>query len=159
MAGGAVFADILEEKVRGFGEAAAVPDPPFQRRVIPPHPLLFAAPQRPFRVSPYRASTRETRSAHQRSAQPRPAPAAARVVRALTSRQRQAFDAFVALGAPLTPDFSASDLRSAFRLLALTYHPDRHPGSSEGEKARLTRVLADLNEHHRHLLAAFRRAA
>jgi curved DNA-binding protein CbpA len=63
------------------------------------------------------------------------------------------------LGARLTADFTAEELRRAYRKLALEYHPDRHPGSTEPQEARLTRILADLNEHHRHLLAALKSAA
>jgi hypothetical protein len=159
MAGGAAFADILDEKVCGFGESGAMPDPPFEARVVPPHPLLFARPQRPFRASPYRAVARETGPMPQRPAAARPAPPPVRPSRPLTRRQRLALDAFIELGASLRPDFVSSELRSAFRLLALAYHPDRHPGCSDAEKTRLTRLLADLIEHHRHLLTALRPAA
>jgi hypothetical protein len=145
--GGAAFADILDEKVGGFAKPGRMPDVPFQRRFIPPHPLLFATPHQQFRVSPYSAVAEASR---QRPIRP---------TRTLTRRQRQALDAFIDRGASLTADFTASELRSAFRMLALTYHPDRHPDISDMERARLTRVLADLNEHHRELLGSFQPAA
>ena len=157
MPGGVAFADILDEKVGGFAESGRIPwsdpsPPPF----VPPNPFLFATPHRPFRTSPYRVAT-AAGATHQRPVTPRPAPV--RPARTLTSRQHRALDAFVARGAFLAPDFTAGELRSAFRMLALTYHPDRHPDTSDTEKARLTRVLADLNEHHRQLLAAAQSAA
>ena len=157
MAGGAAFADILDQKVSGLAESGRIPDAPLPPRFIPPHPLLFTTPHRPFRSSTYRVVTCETRSADQRPVPPRPA--SVRPSRTLTRRQRQALDAFIERGAPLTPDFTPSELRSAFRMLALAYHPDRHPATSEAEKSRLTRVLAGLNEHHQALLGALQSAA
>jgi curved DNA-binding protein CbpA len=62
-------------------------------------------------------------------------------------------DALVRLGANLEPDFTASELRTTFRRLARQFHPDRHPGSSDAEKARLSRLFTDLNDHHRLLRA------
>lgn len=160
MASATAFADILDEMVGGFAGASTAQDPPFQARYIPPNPFLFTEPKRPFRPSPYR-DVRGSRAAANQAAsagrhdRPRPA----RPARPLTSRQRQAFDAFNGLGGELTPDFTAAELRSAYRRLALTYHPDRHGDRSEFEQARLTRVLADLNAHHRELMAALRTAA
>ena len=167
MGGSTAFADILDEKVSGFERSQGVPDPSFQPRYIPPHPLLFATPSQPFRPSPYRAVPRHRTTYHQRPSAPpepeakpfRPVSTPVRPARTLTRRQRQGLDAFIELGAHLTPEFTAGELRSAYRRLALTYHPDRHPGISETEKARLTRLLADLNEHHRHLMTAVRPAA
>ena len=159
MAAAAAFADILEEKVRGLGEPHGHREPSARRFVppqfVPSHPLLFAPPHRPFRAAAYRAPASDAASAYRRPSAARPP----RPRRTLTSRQRQALDAFTQLGADLAADFTAGELRSAFRLLALTYHPDRHPDSSEGERARLTRLLADVNEHHRHLMAATRTSA
>jgi hypothetical protein len=154
MAVGAVFADILDEKLGGCAETGRHSDPPTPR-FIPPHPLQFATPLQRFRVSPYRVTAARSGGAYQRSPTPRTPPAPVRPPRTLTARQRQALDAFVMLGARVTAGSTPSELRRAFRLLALTYHPDRHPDASEGERARLTRLLADLNEHHRHLIAAF----
>jgi DnaJ-domain-containing protein 1 len=82
--------------------------------------------------------------------QPLPAP---RPPRQLTVRQQRALDALVALGAELDANFTARELRSAYRALARQYHPDRHPFSSHIEKARLARVFAALNQNHRCLLA------
>jgi len=73
--------------------------------------------------------------------------------RTLTVPQQKALEKFVWLGAGLGADFSASELRSAFRALALRYHPDRHPSITDAERARLARVFADLSECHRQLVA------
>jgi hypothetical protein len=157
------FADILDGMLSGGRVACGIPDPPFQPRYIPPHPLLFAEPQRPFRPSPYRdVPRRETSNGLGAAAGPtfkgpRPVSRPVRPARPLTKRQRQALDAFIDLGADLTPGFTAGELRSAYRRLALKYHPDRHSASGAGEKVRLTRILADLNEHHRQLAAAAQR--
>ena len=72
----------------------------------------------------------------------------------LTERQQRAFHVLVVLGADLRSDFTADGLRSAYRSLARRYHPDRHPDSSQADKARLARVFADLNEYHSWLLSA-----
>ena len=173
----AAFADFLDQELKGFDESRDAQDGYSQPRYIPPHPLLFATPHRTFRASTYRAvpgngSTYRrpapaqpasnppppNGSTHRRPATARPAPMPARPARPLSDRQRQALTAFVELGARLTADYTAGELRSAYRRLAMEYHPDRHPGSTESQRARLTRILADLNEHQRHLVAALRAA-
>lgn len=66
-----------------------------------------------------------------------------RPVRRLTPAQRQAVDALRALGADLLTDsFTDAEAKSAFRTLARRFHPDRHPGSSDAERARLARSFA-----------------
>lgn len=65
-------------------------------------------------------------------------PVTARPRRTLSPRQREALNAFVQLGASISDDFTDHELRSTFRLLALRYHPDRHPGSSDRERAHLS---------------------
>jgi hypothetical protein len=175
MGGTAAFADLLDHELRGFSGSRDAQAAQFQPRYIPPHPLLFATTYQPFRASTYRAvpghgssyrrpaptqqaskPRRPAGSAQGRPATPQPPPKPFRPTRTLTDRQRQALAAFVGLGARLTADFTAGELRSAYRRLALEYHPDRHPGSTEPQQARLTRILADLNEHQRHLAAALR---
>jgi hypothetical protein len=159
MAAGAAFADILDEMVGAAAESGRRSDRPRPPVFVPPHPLLFATPYRPFRASPYRGVSTDAGSTSTRPPASRRATEPLRPSRTLTSRQRQALDAFVMLGARLTADSTTTELRSAFRLLVLAYHPDRHPAGSDAEKARLTRLVADLNEHHQQLIAAFRSAA
>jgi hypothetical protein len=74
--------------------------------------------------------------------------------RQLTAEQQTALSALVGLGARLDERFTPRDLRSAFRSLALRYHPDRHPDSTPAELARLTALFATISTHHRCLLAA-----
>jgi DnaJ domain len=66
--------------------------------------------------------------------------------RTLSSQEQEALDAFVQLGADMGDDFTDAELRSVFRLLALRYHPDRHPGTSDREKARLSVCFAQLHD-------------
>jgi hypothetical protein len=72
--------------------------------------------------------------------------------RVLSARQQQALEQMVHLGAHLGRDFTSRELRTAFRTLARRYHPDRHPGTSEFEKAKLSRQFATLHDAYRVLL-------
>src|SRR4051812_18449598 len=80
-------------------------------------------------------------------------PSSPRARRLLTPLQRQALECLVAAGAALDADagFSADEIRRAFRQLARRYHPDRHPHSTAADKARLSRVFADLLDAYRPL--------
>jgi len=71
----------------------------------------------------------------------------------LTALEARAMAALNALGAGLDDTVSPDTLRRAFRQLAHRYHPDRHPGSSGAETARLARLFAEATDHYR-LLAA-----
>jgi hypothetical protein len=81
----------------------------------------------------------------------RPSPQPARPHRALSPRQREALDAFVQLGARMGDDFTHAELRSVFRSLALRYHPDRHPGSSETERTNLSVRFTQLHDAYESL--------
>lgn len=89
------------------------------------------------------------------SADPRPsttpftADAAPRPRRRLAAPQQRALDELVTLGARLTADFTAAELRSAFRALARQYHPDRHTGVAEIERATLARQFARVHDAYR----------
>jgi hypothetical protein len=74
--------------------------------------------------------------------------------RKLTSVQQRSLDAFVDAGASIGPDFSADEVRSAYRRLALRLHPDRHPLASDGEKASLARQFAAITTDYDVLLTA-----
>lgn len=81
-----------------------------------------------------------------------PPPAARR--RRLTAMQWRSLDTFNRLGASLPVDFSAGDLRSAFRLLARRYHPDRHPGAVAPDRQRLAQQFTSLRTSYETLLTA-----
>ena len=51
-------------------------------------------------------------------------------------------------------DFTERELRSAFRMLARQFHPDRHPAISRSEQARLSTSFADLRANYERLLLA-----
>jgi hypothetical protein len=101
------------------------------------------------------------------AAEPAATPPAFRVFRApaapprsrrrLTALQWRALDSFNRLGAGVSVDFSASELRSTFRRLARRYHPDRHPGASEPERQRLSREFTTLRNSYDTLLTALDR--
>jgi hypothetical protein len=149
MSAGATFRDALEQEMAGYRPrgpvSAPTPPPPPSYRL--PHPLLFARPLLQFGTAAYRPAGISLVAG---PFQPTPSP---RPPRQLTVRQQRAVDELVLLGAELDGDFTARQLRSAYRALARQYHPDRHPSSSLTEKARLARVFASLNENHRCLLA------
>ena len=77
---------------------------------------------------------------------PRPRPR-----RTLLPHEQRALDEFIALGANLHKDFTSAELRSAFRALAREYHPDRHPGSGEFERERLSASFARLRQAYEQL--------
>jgi len=144
MDGGATFAEVLEARVGAWeaGDAPARTIPP--RRTAPPDPLLSVEPHVRFWATPY-ATMAGDRVAPAAAAPPR------RRCRRLTAPEQRALDGLVRLGATLGPDFTAADLRTAFRTLARRYHPDSHPTSDTAEHTRLARVFADVSEHHRRL--------
>jgi hypothetical protein len=72
-----------------------------------------------------------------------------RPVRRLSRRQREALVMLESLGAPLAEDFTAEELRGAFRALARRYHPDRHPSSSASDRARLCMLFGRAHDAYR----------
>jgi hypothetical protein len=85
--------------------------------------------------------------------EPLSTPAALR--RSLTSEQQRAVLEMAALGAELRPDFTAPELRRAFRRLARQYHPDRYPDADAAGQARLAQIFSDLTDHYRCLMTLF----
>ncbi len=140
MRGGTTFADVLEQTLR-----ASQPDPSVRRT----SPSCRPAPPPPFLFGPrYVHATPRTHGAM----------ADVRPLRRLTASQQRALGDLIRLGANLRPDFTAHELRSAFRTLARCYHPDRHPLASKIEKARFSGLFTDLTNNHQHLLVALKPA-
>jgi hypothetical protein len=79
--------------------------------------------------------------------------------RRLTPAQSRSLDAINGLGGRMHADFSPTELRSAFRVLARRYHPDRHPGAGEAERQRLAQQFSTLRTSYETLLAALGPAA
>ena len=80
---------------------------------------------------------------------PRPRPK-----RTLMPHEQRALDYLVGLGANLGSDFTEAELRTAFRALAREFHPDRHPGSTQQQKERLTAMFRRLRQAYEHLQGA-----
>lgn len=77
-----------------------------------------------------------------------------RLRRRLTRAQSRALEAFNQLGAGIRVDFSAGELRSAFRMLARRYHPDRHPDASVVDRHRLAWQFTTIRNSYQTLLTA-----
>jgi hypothetical protein len=101
-------------------------------------------------------SSVEARTATPFTPRPRVRP---RVARRLSPRQLRALDRLVELGAAISADFTAEELRSAYRGLARRYHPDHHPETSEIEKQRLARLFTQAHASYAELQDALAPAA
>ncbi len=134
MRGGTAFADVLEETLRDLQPDPSVRSTSRSCGPVPSPPFLFGP--RCIHATPRRYGV---------SADVRPQ-------RRLTASQQHALGGLVRLGANLRPDFTAHELRSAFRTLARRYHPDCHPLASKTEQARLSCLFTDLMNNHQHLL-------
>jgi hypothetical protein len=150
---GARFARILDEKVGRAG--AARPAAGHAAYGRPHHPVVLL-----FHTGVHHPATTAGRVAsaygvghRARTVAAEPvAPRPSRPTRVLTDRQQQALAHLIGLGATISADFTIRDLKGAFRTRARLYHPDRHPGSSEFEQARLGRQFAALHDAYRQLL-------
>lgn len=131
------FGQLLDEKLQEYAstDARHASTAAHAACTTAPHPLLFASPYRSFTTS--RIYVQATPVSTQR--------------RSLSAAEQQALTVLNGLGASLSSDFTAADLRSAYRALALDYHPDRHASSDPAEKERLSRLFAEIVEHHRRL--------
>jgi hypothetical protein len=135
MRGGTTFADVLEHTLGVFQPDTPLSGTSPSYRQAPPPSLLFGPRRFHVQSTPYATPAEQ--------AQP------ARRARTLTPGQQRALDGLARLGAHLRPDFTARELRTAFRRLARQYHPDGHPGSSDAEKARLARTFSDVDDHYK----------
>jgi hypothetical protein len=139
MAPAAAFVEVLEHVVNrsGSGEPAAA------RRWHPgiaTRPLLWLEATA---VGPRRGAL-SLDSAERRA----PRIEAPRRPRTFSPLQRDAFDRLQAFGARLHPAFTRTELRSAFRSLARTFHPDHHPAMSTSEKARLSATFRQVRRDY-----------
>ena len=141
MRGGAAFSDILQEKLDVHVRDAAPAPMPAGFAVPPPLGFFFDPGPRPAFYS--RGNARRWQA-------PRPP----RPRRTLLPHEQRALDYLVGLGARLEPDFTNTELRTAFRALAREYHPDRHPGSSSQERDRLSVLFGRLRHAYDQLLHA-----
>ena len=153
---GEAFADVLERElhrapwpVEGRATAARAANRP-----ISTNPFLFLNYESaPAAGGALRPPLQPGAAARVAPPAPVPAPVALAPVRRLSAREEGALRGLVALGADLDAQFTAEQLRRAFRILARRYHPDGHPDIDAPAKARLSRTFADLADHHRCLLA------
>jgi hypothetical protein len=143
MARGKAFVDVLDEVLAGYEGDDDGPSP----RVG-----CFATPSI-FRLDPVGMKRSAASVAWLSTSVTTPTSSArlARPHRRLSPRQREAFNAFVQLGASISDDFTDEDLRSMYRSLALRYHPDRHPRSSDSERAHLSVCFSQLTDAYESL--------
>ena len=139
MAPEAAFVEVLEHFVNrsGSGEPAAA------RRWHPgiaTRPLLWLEATA---VGPRRGAP-PLDSAGRRS----PLIEAPRRPRTFSPLEREAFGRLRAFGARLDPGFTLTELRSAFRSLARSFHPDHHPAMSASEKARLSATFREVRRDY-----------
>ncbi len=132
------FADVLD---LALGRTPAAPSTAPAR----------AARSQPFGVAPFLfgrpLTSAKPRWPEQPDARPR------RPRHELNQAQQAAFNRFADLGASLGADFSADELRRAYRHLAQRYHPDRHVAVSAGQRAILACGFADAAASYRSLRA------
>ena len=148
------FAEVLEHELElgGYQPDRRMSRTAQKRQPTPPHPFLFVEPRFFFNATAYAALAGAPGSPwHADSSVPAPQPP--QLSTPLPAGQMRAFSELVGFGADLRADFTAGELRSAFRTLARRYHPDSHPGSSDAAKVRLARRFADVTENYRRLLA------
>ena len=144
MARGKAFVDVLDEVLAGYAPGEPARSPRMSPGYATPSLFCFESIEITLSRSPL-----PSLSAPNRVTTPQPGPA--RSPRPLSPRQREAFDAFVQLGARISDDFTDAELRSMFRSLALRYHPDRHPGGSDDERAQLSVCFAQLHDAYESL--------
>jgi hypothetical protein len=182
--GNVTFAEVLDETLSGYQPAPAAAYHPRGNQTAPLHPFLFnridvPAPSDLFRacdhdvtasrigtMRPTGARARATGDQRAVSAPPVdatpvaetprtiPVRTPARPGRRLTVVQRRSLEALIGFGAAIHSDFSAGQLRSAFRTLALQYHPDRHPFADNSEQAALARHFSAITASYETLLTA-----
>jgi len=151
---GPAFGQILDEKLGEPGFPWASPHQAREAAAFRPGPqpvFLFGDLRSGFTAGPARPAPVSGASPWTPVYGARPG-AQSRPARRLTPEQQHALDMLRRLGADsLTDRFTNGELKSAFRVLARRFHPDRHPGSSDAERARLARSFAATCDAYRTL--------
>lgn len=147
MQSGMAFGDVLDAALDGArGAGCRVPGGPSERSRAIATPSYLPSLHGFGEV----VTTRRARAAleHFRplAAPPRPRPR-----RILSMKQKDALDSLTTLGARLDADFTLEELRAAFRMLALHYHPDRHFTRSEAEQVVLAAQFARAHDAYEQL--------
>ena len=151
---GRSFADVLDDALGAVAEPVVDrwPTQGYARQPADPF-LFFSLPDFTHARAPFRHGPAPfVRDAISMLGAPEPVEMR-RPARALTIADRHALDALNALGARLSPDFTAEELRREYRRLAHRVHPDRHHDRSEAERQRLSRQFGEATDHYRRLLA------
>jgi hypothetical protein len=142
MRGGVAFSDILQEKLDVHLSEEA-----------PTHtPAGFPMPP-PLGFFPSYLSPRTYSHGHVSPRRWQP-PVRPRPRRTLMPHEQRALGYLVSLGARLEADFTEAELRTAFRMLAREYHPDRHPNGSPQQTERLTALFRRLRQAYEDLQGA-----
>lgn len=151
------FGRILDDKLEAAAFAWSSPFKATEATTRDPRPrpvFLFGDLHTGFTAGPARQAAASGASPWTPVYDARPG-AQIRPARRLTPQQQAALDALRAMGADsLTPDFTDAEIKSAFRALVRTFHPDRHPGSSDAERALLSRRFAAVCDAYRTLTTA-----
>lgn len=85
---------------------------------------------------------------------------AGRPRRVLNDEQRAALEVLRAAGAcSLGEEVTGAELRSAYRRLAMRWHPDRHTDIPAADRVRLARTFARISDAYRLLTNGLRKAA
>jgi hypothetical protein len=149
------FRQILDGKLEDAGFAR--PTRPDRRAAggsqSAPRPVfLFGDIRSGFTAGPARPSANSSAPAWTSVYGARPGVQSRPARRRLAPAEQQALESLRALGAgSLDEQFTDAELKSAFRSLARRLHPDRHPGSSDAERARLSRDFASACDAYRAL--------
>ncbi len=153
MPAGARFGDILDEKVASWTASEPQPGissmPGGQRGWHPAYLLNGTWPA----GGSATAQPAARRAYAAEASTPRPTPLG-RPARVLSLAQRRALDCLRSFGAvSLDETFTDDEVKSAFRALALRFHPDRHPGVRDEDRRYLADAFDRMTQAYRQLTA------
>jgi hypothetical protein len=157
MGSGKEFVEVLDAALDGY--AGPAPDPiraaqstnPSSRLQVPVATPSFLPPRQAVSAAVVARGTHGLwRAGYGPTITPRRFPPP-RSHRTLSMTQQDALDALIRLGARLEADFTQAELRAAFRMLALRYHPDRHVTCDDAERAHLAALFATAHDAYERL--------